>query len=276
MPQQPAANPLGGPFIELPSVDSTNNYALSRVHAGLAQHGTAFFAHEQLAGKGQRGRLWKSNKDANIILSVVLDPAILSIQQQFHLSACTAVAVQEFFSSLAGEETRIKWPNDLYWQDRKAGGILIENSVKANRSDERKSQGADNNPTSSGQDPAPGWKWAIVGIGININQDQFSNDLPNPVSLRQITGKKYDPISLAKDLCAVLQQKLTLLGLKGFDPIYQEYLRHLYKRNQLIRLKKDNRSFEALLKSVSPSGRLVVEHGLEESFEWGEVEWVVR
>jgi BirA family biotin operon repressor/biotin-[acetyl-CoA-carboxylase] ligase len=274
LPQQPAANPLGGPFIELPSVDSTNNYALSRVHAGLAQHGTAFFAHEQLAGKGQRGRLWKSDKDANIILSVVLDPGILSIQQQFHLSACSAVAVQQFFSRLAGEETRIKWPNDLYWQDRKAGGILIENIVTANRSDERESQPEDDNPTSLSQASAFGWKWAIVGIGININQDQFSNDLPNPVSLRQITGKKYDPVSLAKDLCAVLHQRLFLLRQQGFDPIYKEYLRHLYKKNQLIRLKKESRSFEARLKSVSPMGKLVVEHGLEESFEWGEVEWV--
>ena len=257
-------------------MDSTNNYALSRIHAGLAQHGTAIFAQEQLAGKGQRGRLWKSDKDANIILSIVLDPAILSIQQQFHLSACTAVAVHHFFSSLAGDETRIKWPNDLYWQDRKAGGILIENIVKANITDEKESRPADDNPTSSDQDPAPGWKWAVVGIGININQDQFSNDLLNPVSLRQITGKKYDPISLAIDLCAVLQQKLTLFKQAGFDPIYQEYIRHLYKRNQLIRLKKDTRSFEARLKSVSPAGQLVVEHGIEESFEWREIEWVVR
>ena len=129
MPQPSATKPLGLPFIELQSVDSTNNYARQQIHAGLAQHGLAIFTHEQVAGKGQRGKVWATEKGTNIILSLVIKPQPLQLTQQFQLSACAAVAVHEFFMKYAGDETKIKWPNDLYWQDRKAGGILVESIV---------------------------------------------------------------------------------------------------------------------------------------------------
>ena len=157
MPEPSVYNPLGSPFIELLSVDSTNNYALTKLHAGLTQHGAAFFAHEQIAGKGQRGKTWISEKDANLILSVVINPHhLLELTQQFLLSACVAVSAAEFFSRYAGDATRIKWPNDLYWSDRKAGGILIENIIGSQRSDT--------------ESPIASWLWAVAGIGININQ----------------------------------------------------------------------------------------------------------
>ena len=122
-------NSLGVPFIELLSIDSTNNYALTQIHAGLPQHGTAFFAHEQVAGKGQRGKTWIAPKDSSLIVSIVINPQPLQLTQQFQLSACIAISVCEFFGHYVGDATRIKWPNDLYWYDRKAGGILIENII---------------------------------------------------------------------------------------------------------------------------------------------------
>src|SRR5258705_5530512 len=100
------------PFIELQSIDSTNNYALSQIHAGLAKHGQAIFAHEQTAGKGQRGKKWMSFKGVNIALSIIIKPAPLLVSQQFQLSACIAVTLREFYRKYAGEETKIKWPND--------------------------------------------------------------------------------------------------------------------------------------------------------------------
>ncbi|HET9430934.1 MAG TPA: biotin--[acetyl-CoA-carboxylase] ligase, partial [Chitinophagaceae bacterium] len=105
MPQQSSAPALGTPFIELQSVDSTNNYALAQVHAGLAHHGAAFFAWEQTAGKGQRGRSWTSQKEANIMISLVIRPYPLQVTQQFHLIACVAVAVNAFYLHYAGSET---------------------------------------------------------------------------------------------------------------------------------------------------------------------------
>jgi BirA family biotin operon repressor/biotin-[acetyl-CoA-carboxylase] ligase len=119
------------PIIELQSVDSTNNYARKLLNEGLAQHGLVIFGHEQLAGKGQRDKVWLAEKDSSIILSAIVNPHPLQISQQFQLSACIAVAVCEWMRKWAGNQAKIKWPNDLYWQDRKAGGILIESLVRA-------------------------------------------------------------------------------------------------------------------------------------------------
>lgn len=258
MPEPLLYNLLGTPFIELVSVDSTNNYALTQIHAGLAQHGTAFFAHEQVAGKGQRGKTWTTQKDSSLIISIVISPQPLQLMQQFHLSACIALSVSEFFGSYAGNSTRIKWPNDLYWYDRKAGGILIENIIGTKKPED-----------------AAGWLWAVVGIGINLNQVSFPQELRNPVSLKQITGKNFDPVILAKELCAIIDRNFKQLIINGFEDIYTTYLSHLYKKNELVKLKKDNRIFEAVIQSVSPTGELVVQHAIEESFRFGEIEWVI-
>lgn len=257
MSHQPAHNPIGMPFIELQSVDSTNNYARKQIYADLAQHGMCLFAHEQLAGKGQRGKAWQSQKGENIVLSIIIDPAPLQIPQQFQLSAAIAVAVHDFFRKYAGEDTCIKWPNDLYWQDRKAGGILIESVI------------------GSGEQKGQQWKWAIAGIGINVNQTRFAPDLPNPVSLKQITGKTFSPVELAGELCAIVELTCKSLQADGFDALYKRYVAALYKKDKPVRLKKDNRVFEAVIKTVLPDGRMVIEHAIEETVEHGEVEWVL-
>ena len=281
MPEPLLYNLLGTPFIELASIDSTNNYALTQIHAGLAQHGTAFFAHEQVAGKGQRGKTWTTQKDSSLIISIVINPQPLQLMQQFHLSACIALSVSEFFGAYTGDGTRIKWPNDLYWCDRKAGGILIENII-GNKKSEVGSQRSETNHLSGisqlvaiNQQSATSWLWAVVGIGININQVSFSGELRNPVSLRQITGKNFDPVKLAKELCTIIDRNFKQLIANGFEDIYATYLTHLYKKDELVKLKKNNRVFEAIIRSVSPTGELVVQHTMEESFRFGEIEWVI-
>ena len=270
MPHPFVAKPIGQPFIELQSVDSTNNYALGRVHAGLAQDGMAVFAHRQVAGKGQWGRVWTTGESSDIILSVLLKPDPLQLSQQFQLSACSAVAVHHFFMNYAGEDTRIKWPNDLYWQDRKAGGILIESVVG--------SRAVTNTGSLTGSYRGTGshWQWAVIGIGININQTRFPVELLNPVSLKQITGKTFDAVFLAKELCSCLEKYFSQLISEGFEPVFNQYLSHLYKRDEKVKLKKSNRIFEATIKTISPSGQLVVQHGsMEEVFNFGEVEWII-
>jgi len=235
----------------------------------------AIFSHEQLSGKGQRGKGWHSEKGANIILSIVLKPQTLLLTQQFMLIACVAVAVHDFFMKYAGSEARIKWPNDLYWQDRKAGGVLIESVVRSLPSGK------------AGQEPGGGststfaqWEWSIVGIGININQTEFPDYLPNPVSLKQITGKNFDTVELAKELCGLLNKKFDEMVKDGFEKIYSAYLSDLYKKNSTVKLKKGNRLFEATIKSVSSSGKLIVHpdsyRDIEEEFEFGEVEWIIK
>jgi BirA family biotin operon repressor/biotin-[acetyl-CoA-carboxylase] ligase len=269
----PGFQSLGSPFVELQSVDSTNNYALARIHAGLAQHGAAFFAHDQFAGKGQRGKTWVAEKGNNLILSVVINPQPLGIAHQFQLSACVAVSVYELFKKYTRDEaTRIKWPNDLYWQDRKAGGILIENIIGKSPMADGGWQMTD--PPSAIHHPSSEWQWAVAGIGININQASFPAGLKKPVSLRQITGKKFNTPDMARELCLIMDRNLTRLHKDGFKDIYRSYLDHLYKRNETVRFKKGSRRFDAIVKNVSESGKLVVQHALEEEFMMGELEWL--
>jgi len=241
---------LGQPFIILDSVNSTNNYAMGQVHAHLASHGAAYFAIDQTAGKGQRNRIWKSAPGLNIALSVVLEPGPLVAHQVFVLSAFTALAAHEFFQKWAGDETRVKWPNDIYWRDRKAGGILIENLLKG-----------------------PVLTHSVAGIGMNLNQTRFPPDLPNPVSLKQITGSEYNTIEMAQSLCGVLEKWFQLYQTEGKDFIMSRYQEVLYKRGERVRLKKSSRIFEGLIKSVNDDGKLVVLTGeLEEEFALGEIE----
>ena len=245
--------PIGHSFIELQSVDSTNNYAMAQAHAGMASHGTLIFAREQWAGKGQRGKIWNSTPGENIILSTVLQPVFLPITRQFPLSAAVALACYDLFSRYAGEkETTIKWPNDLYWRDRKAGGILIENSFKGDQ-----------------------WLFAIAGTGININQVLFPETARNPVSLKQITGHSFDVVELARELGSCLDRRYSELEAGGAVRLIEEYNTHLYKRDESVRLKKGNAAFETIVEGVSPNGELLTRDTMERQWTFGEVEWVI-
>jgi BirA family biotin operon repressor/biotin-[acetyl-CoA-carboxylase] ligase len=240
----------GSFFTILDTVDSTNNYAMARINDGLAKHGMVWFANEQTAGKGQRGKDWKSEKAKNIAMSLVLEPEKLNISSQFHLSAAVALACFRLLLRYIDEETKIKWPNDLFWRDRKAGGILIENKMQGKI-----------------------WKWAVVGIGININQTFFDKNLMHAVSLKQITGKTFNPVDLAKELYDLLM--LQLAEQTGLEKILQQYNQHLYKINELVTLRKGGTRFETVIKEVSPQGRLVTVDAIEREFDFGEVEWVL-
>jgi len=251
-----AANPIGSPFVELQSVDSTNKYAMSLAHAGMAQHGMIIFTHEQTDGKGQMGKKWSSEKGNNIALSIIINPFPLALTEQFKLSICTAVSIQGFLSGFAGDETKIKWPNDLYWRDRKAGGVLIENVVQSRESG------------------VGSWEWSVIGIGININQTSFPADLPNPVSMKQITGKDFEPVELAKQLSTSFDKYFQLLVAGKFEELFNLYQSHLYKKEEKVKLKKGNRVFEATIKGVAETGQLITQNTIEERFEFGEVEWV--
>ena len=265
MPQQSPTNSIGSPITVLQTVDSTNKYAMGLIHAGMARHGEAMFALAQSEGRGQWGKKWSSEPGSNILLSVIIKPGMLNLGDQSYFSAAISLAVYDFFTKYAGDETRIKWPNDLYWRDRKAGGILIETIIK--------------NPESginSNTQAATGiWEWSVVGIGININQTVFPSELTKPVSLKQITGKTFDPVGLAKELCACITEQFDLLVSGEKESIFKRYNQHLYKLNERVKLKKDNRMFEAIIKGVSPSGKLMTTHAIDEEFGFGEVEWVM-
>ncbi|MEP6712636.1 MAG: biotin--[acetyl-CoA-carboxylase] ligase [Ferruginibacter sp.] len=241
-----------GLFSILDSVDSTNNYAMAIVHAGLAKHGMAWFAHEQTAGKGQRGNKWETGKGQNIALSIILMPAGLKTSQQFEISVAVSLGCFDFFNDLAGGRVFIKWPNDIYWCDRKAGGILIENVLQGNK-----------------------WKYAVAGIGININQTAFDKEMKNPVSLKEITGKKYNSLDLAEELYKKILFRVDQLHKKPFSNLLSEYNNFLYKLNSYTRLKKSSIVFDTLIKGVNEQGKLLTTDVIDNEFGFGEVEWIM-
>ncbi len=251
MPPLAAKSTIGQPFIELSKVESTNIYAMERVQANLAAHGTSFFAHNQMAGKGQRGKSWIVEPGTHIALSVIVDCSFLSLSNPFPISVMAAVACHDFFSRYAPGETYIKWPNDLYWRDRKAGGILIENQVRGNI-----------------------WQWGVVGIGINLNQAGFPDLLLNPVSLKQITGRHFNTVEMAKELCINLEKRYQQLKQGLFEDLLIEYNHHLFKSGQQVKLKKNNMAFPCFIKGVSAGGELLVSGCMQDSFRFGEVKWI--
>ena len=182
---------IGAPLIELPSIDSTNIYAMEQIKAGKAISGSCYNTPFQTHGKGQHGRVWESEKGQNLLCSYVLELKSLNSskiwgpEDQKGLSAAVAIGAKAFFGANAGDETLIKLPNDIYWRDRKAGGILIENSLRGTE-----------------------WTWTVIGIGFNINQTSFSPDAPNPVSLRQITGRQWEIARLQTELSKALTKSI--------------------------------------------------------------------
>ena len=145
----------------LEKVDSTNNYAMALVQKGEATNGEAVFAKVQTRGKGRRGKTWESQSSENIVLTINTQMQWLPLQQQFQLSIAVALGCFDFFFKYIKENIKIKWPNDIFINDSKAGGILIENVVKGNL-----------------------WQWAVIGIGLNINQRNFNE--VKAISLKQI------------------------------------------------------------------------------------------
>lgn len=240
----------GSSFTVLPTVDSTNNYAMALAHDGKAGHGDAFLALEQTAGKGQRGRAWHTGRGQNLAVSVVLQPRPAPALP-FYISVCIATAARRLLNRHCPDCT-IKWPNDLYYNDRKAGGILIENIFRGQT-----------------------WLYAIAGLGLNINQTAFDPLLANPVSLRQLTGKTFDIIELGKEFCLLVNGQWRLMTQQS-ALLMAEYRQHLYKRGQQVKLRRQNRVFSTVVQDVSDDGRLITGEFGETAFQFGEVEWVME
>ena len=187
---------IGVPLIELSTIDSTNIYAMAQIKAGLAKSGSCFRADFQTHGKGQHGRVWESAKGQNMICSYILELKNLDVLKkwtptdQMGFSAAIALGARTFFAAFAGSETKIKKPNDIYFRDRKAGGILIENLVRGKE-----------------------WTWTVIGIGMNINQSSFSSAAvnsvsSNPISLQEITNKIWDLKQMQQHLSEALSNAI--------------------------------------------------------------------
>ena len=212
---------LGAPLIELSTIDSTNIYAMAQIKAGLAKSGSCYTADFQTNGKGQHGRVWESSKGQNLLCSYILELNTLDALKnwtpadQIGFSAAIALGARAFFAAFAGSETKIKKPNDIYFSDRKAGGILIENLVR-------------------GQE----WTWTVIGIGMNINQSAFSSAAvnkvsSNPISLQEITNKSWDVKQMQQHLSEALNDAIHDWLQFGEEATLKTLEQHIIELDQL-------------------------------------------
>lgn len=226
----------GRNIIILDEVDSTNNYAKQLVSDGT-ENGTVVLAHFQTRGKGQPGNFWESEAEKNLLTSITLYPVFLEAARQFLISKIVSLSLLELLKNEV-EDISIKWPNDIYIGSRKVAGILIENAIKGSALD-----------------------YSIVGIGLNLNQMEFCSKAPNPVSLRQLTGKTYDVQETLKTFLGVFRRWYSLLESGCFQHIDSAYMSHLFGFNQWRNFRKDNHVFEARIAGVGEFGQLQLEEG---------------
>jgi BirA family biotin operon repressor/biotin-[acetyl-CoA-carboxylase] ligase len=202
--QQPGAlTPGAAAGVSLGVLAASNIYAMDQIKQGLAESGSCYTADFQTNGKGQHGRVWESSKGQNLLCSYILELNTLDALKnwtptdQIGFSAAIALGARAFFAAFAGSETKIKKPNDIYFSDRKAGGILIENLVRGKE-----------------------WTWTVIGIGMNINQNSFSSAAvnsvsSNPISLQEITNKSWDVKQMQKHLSEALNNAIQDWLIKG-------------------------------------------------------------
>ncbi|MEZ4885518.1 MAG: biotin--[acetyl-CoA-carboxylase] ligase [Chitinophagales bacterium] len=229
---------IGKVLIHLDKIDSTNKYATQLLKNEQVREGTIISTAYQLEGKGQRGNTWLSDEGQNITLSIVLYPNFLMAYQQFLLSQSVALGVQSFATEILGEGVCVKWPNDIYYRDRKITGILIENSL-------------------SGKNIAS----SIVGIGINVNQIHFPSSLQSATSFHQITGRHYDLLQLIQQLAQHIEARYLQLRAMRFDEIRHDYLTKLYRFEEWHSFEDvlTNQLFVGKIVAVQKDGKLVVE-----------------
>ena len=240
-------------FSILDTVDSTNNYAMAKVHEGLAKHGMAWFSAHQTAGKGQRGKHWIEEEGKNVALSVILQLEARFIAKPFLINVLVAVSCHKYFTHICHLNFSLKWPNDLFFNDRKAGGILIENVIAGNT-----------------------FKCTVVGIGINVKEGTYAHHNILATSIATITNKDYDPESIARGLHQQLLWDAANLNNSHEEEAYLAYFNNfLYRKGQQVKLKRGNIVFETTIMGVTAFGELHTKDSIDRYFNFGEVTWIL-
>lgn len=227
---------IGSYIVHLEQVDSTNNYAMNYIKGHPVPEGYLIVTGNQYEGKGLGANRWESEPDKNLTFSVVLYPRFLAIGKQFMLNKMVSLALHDFADALLEKASvRIKWPNDLYIGDRKAAGVLINNSILGSSI-----------------------VHSVIGIGVNINQVIFTSNAPNPVSLRNITGKEYDLDRCLTELTQKLDSWYEALRSGSFRQMDEAYLSRLYRLGRYYPYFYKNDLIEACIETVDNTGHLVL------------------
>lgn len=240
-------------YIHLQSVASTNNYLKDLLSAEDVEEYTVVYTDMQTCGRGQQNNNWESEDGKNILFSMVVFPQFVRAGKQFVISQIASLAVKDTLSEYVDNIT-IKWPNDIYWNEKKICGILIENSL------------IDDSILHS-----------VIGIGVNINQEIFRSNAPNPVSLKQITNKTYDTKTILDAIAKRIRLYFNDLRSGNSTSIVSKYKQSLFRRDGYHLFNDGKQNFKAKIEDIEPSGILVLktDSGKCHRFAFKEVKFVL-
>ncbi len=216
------------------SLPSTNLYLDSLDLSHIAE-GTVVVARKQTAGIGQQGNRWECEAGKNLTFSLLLKPVFLPMVQQYALTKAVALGVSDWVGEMPGlrERVRIKWPNDIYVERGKIGGILVSNRIAG---------GIMQN--------------SIVGIGLNVNQEQFPPSLPNPTSLALLTGRQYPLDECLHSLLVALDRRYRQLAAGERTLQDDDYRARLLQRGEEKHYIYKGKEIVATLHDVNAYGHL--------------------
>ena len=239
------------------SIGSTNTY-LRELGGGDPDYDyEVAVADFQTAGRGQKGNTWESEQGKNLLFSILAHPHNIKVRDQFYISEAIALAVSDSVIAAAGPEYApyfsVKWSNDIYYKDYKMAGILIENTLQGDRIMD-----------------------TVVGVGLDVNQEVFLSDAPNPVSLKNITGMDYDRDKLLADIIDrfIGYMELSEQQRHKVDKLYRE---RLYRREGYHKFRDANGCFEACIEGIQPNGCLMLQtiDGEHRVYEFKQVQFIL-
>ncbi len=225
----------------LNKANSTNQYLKEYIEReGRPESLYCIVAEDQTEGRGQQGNTWFSKKGDSLTFSFYLGCGALEPRKQFVVSEFVAYGlyktIKRYLTEEQGRLVKIKWPNDIYYGDQKLAGILIEHSITGSKIDH-----------------------SIIGVGINLNQTSFPDNLPNPISLKMITGEDYD----YQEVVARIMKRFGFMKedfiMQHFGNVHLEYVRALYRRRGFFPYSDKNGDFVARFYDVLPNGQIVLE-----------------
>ena len=223
-------------LIKLSATDSTNSYLAALAKNSALKDETIVVTDLQKKGRGQRESVWQSQPTRSLTFSVFKRIGGLSAQQQFTISMLVTVAVADYLQKLSGTAITVKWPNDIMAAGKKCGGILIENQVRGSAI-----------------------KSTIVGVGLNINEEVFTN-LPQATSLRLVSGKTYDLDIILKGVTSEIFSALSTVNQEATSSIQGRFDQLLFKKGIQSRYRFPNGTeFLGTITGVNPLGQLLMD-----------------
>jgi BirA family biotin operon repressor/biotin-[acetyl-CoA-carboxylase] ligase len=243
---------IGSKLFYRKNLTSTNSYAASLLKSRKVREGCVIYTNYQTTGRGQAGNKWESEANKNLLISIILYPTMINPADQFQLSMVISLGICDFLQRKT-KAISIKWPNDIYVNDDKIAGILLENSIMGDIIDH-----------------------TVAGIGININQVKFLSDAPNPVSLAILTGVNFNLHECLSQLTSDLDKRYKLLISGDSDLIKSDYISHLYRYYQWCKFRDNKGIFTGRITDVNDTGRLRVElkDGNINEYSFKEIEFI--